>query len=87
MLSIAYVLVVHAMRHGEVAVVAPFRYVFLIWAILIQIGVFAVWPDRLTLIGSAILAATGLYTVYRERKLKGRQAPLIVAPAAVPAPS
>ena len=87
MLSIAYVLVVHAMRHGEISVVAPFRYVFLVWAILIQIAVFAVWPDSLTLLGSAVLVATGLYTLYRERKVKGQAAPLTAAPAALPAPT
>lgn len=84
-LSVAYVLVVRAMRHGEISVVAPFRYVVLVWAILIQIGVFAVWPDNLTLIGSAILVATGLYTVYRERKVKGPGAQL--ASAAAPPPT
>lgn len=79
-LSVAYVLVVHAMRHGEISVVAPFRYVVLIWAILIQIAVFSTWPDAFTLIGSAILVATGIYTVYRERKVKGA-GPLLAAGA------
>jgi drug/metabolite transporter (DMT)-like permease len=74
-LSVSYVLVVKAMRHGEISVVAPFRYVFLIWAILIQVVVFAVWPDALTLLGSAILVATGLYTLYRERVVRGGGAP------------
>lgn len=83
-LSIAYVLVVKAMRHGEISVVAPFRYVFLVWAILIQITVFAVWPDSLTLLGSAILVVTGLYTVYRERKLKRGDAPRTSVPVALP---
>ena len=73
-LSVAYVLIVQAMRFGEVSVVAPFRYTFLLWAIVVQVVVFSVWPDRLTLLGSAILVATGLYTVYRERKVKGRDA-------------
>jgi drug/metabolite transporter (DMT)-like permease len=86
-LCVAYVLVVHAMRHGEISVVAPFRYVFLLWAILIQIVVFAVWPDWLTLVGSAILVATGIYTVHRERKVKGAAAPLTAAPATVPPPT
>jgi drug/metabolite transporter (DMT)-like permease len=86
-LSFAYVLIVEAMRHGEVSVVAPFRYVVLVWAIVIQIAVFAVWPDAPTLIGSAILVATGLYTVYRERKVKGPGAPLSAAPATVPPPT
>jgi drug/metabolite transporter (DMT)-like permease len=84
-LSVAYVLVVHAMRHGEISVVAPFRYVVLIWAILIQIAVFSTWPDSLTLIGSAILVATGLYTVYRERKVKGVGPLLAAAAITVPA--
>ena len=86
-LCVAYVLIVDAMRHGEISVVAPFRYVFLIWAIIIQIAVFAVWPDFLTLLGSAILIATGIYTVYRERKVKGAAAPLTAAPATVPPPT
>jgi drug/metabolite transporter (DMT)-like permease len=56
--------------------VAPFRYSVLLWAILIQIAIFSVWPDRWTLIGSAVLVATGLYTVYREHKVKGDDVPL-----------
>ncbi len=86
-LCVAYVLIVRAMRHGEISVVAPFRYIFLIWAIVIQIVVFAVWPDFLTLLGSAILVATGIYTVYRERKVKGAAARLTAAPATVPPPT
>ena len=87
-LSIAYVLVVSAVRFGEISVVAPFRYSILLWAILIQIAVFSVWPDRWTLIGSAILVATGLYTVYREHKAKGDHVPLSagVTATAPPAP-
>lgn len=73
-LSIAYVLITQAMRAGEISAVAPFRYTFLLWAIVIQIVVFSIWPDALTLIGSAILVATGIYTVYRERIVKGREA-------------
>ncbi len=87
-LSFAYVLVVSAVRFGEISVVAPFRYSVLLWAILIQITVFGVFPDRWTLIGSAILVTTGLYTVYREHKLKGDNVPLSagVTATAPPAP-
>jgi drug/metabolite transporter (DMT)-like permease len=76
-----------AVRLGEVSVVAPFRYSVLLWAIVIQIVVFSVWPDRLTLLGSAVLVATGLYTIYREAKVKGRAAAELTAvPATVPPP-
>jgi drug/metabolite transporter (DMT)-like permease len=85
-LSAAYVMITQAMRHGEIAVVSPFRYSILLLAIVIQIAVFAVWPDTLTLTGSAILVATGLYTLYRERKLKGSRATLTSEPAAYPPP-
>lgn len=79
-LSAAFVSITLAMRHGEVAVVAPFRYAILLWAVALQIAIFGVWPDSLTLIGSALLVATGLYTLYRERKVKGGHA---VTPASV----
>jgi drug/metabolite transporter (DMT)-like permease len=87
-LSVAYVLIVQAMRFGEVAVVAPFRYSFLLWALLIQIFVFSVLPDGLTLLGSALLVATGIYTLYRERKVKGEKAGALTGVSAtVPPPA
>jgi drug/metabolite transporter (DMT)-like permease len=66
-LSVAFVLITLAMQHGEMSVVAPFRYAILLWAVLIQVAVFGILPDALTLIGGALLAATGLYSLYRER--------------------
>lgn len=87
-LSVAYVLIVQAMRFGEISVVTPFRYSCLLWAILIQIAVFSVLPDRLTILGSAVLVATGLYTLYRERKVMGKKAADLAAlPAVVPPPA
>lgn len=86
LLSFAYVMITQAMRHGEIAVVSPFRYAILLLAIIIQIVVFSVWPDTLTLFGSAILVATGLYTLYRERRVKGSAAALTSEPAAYPPP-
>jgi drug/metabolite transporter (DMT)-like permease len=55
-----------AMRTGEVAYVVPFRYTSLLWAIALGYLVFAEVPDAMTLIGSAIVVATGLFTLYRE---------------------
>lgn len=86
-LSLAYAFVVLAVRYGEMSSIAPFRYSFLLWAILVQIVVFSVWPDGPTLIGSAILIGTGLYTVFRERKVRGAAASLTSKPATVPPPS
>jgi drug/metabolite transporter (DMT)-like permease len=59
-----------AARTGEVSVVAPFRYVRLIFAMTIGLFVFAEVPDTLTLIGAAIIVTSGLYAFMRERARK-----------------
>jgi len=65
-----YYFMVHAMRYGEVAVVAPFRYSVIVWAILAGIVIWGEWPDAPALIGTGVVVAAGLYTFMRERKLK-----------------
>ena len=67
LLSAAYFFIVSAMRVGEVAIVAPFRYTNLLWAIALGIIIFGDKLDWMTLLGSAIVTATGIYTLYRER--------------------
>ncbi len=66
-LTAAYIFIIAAMRAGDVSLVSPFRYSILIWAIVIQVIVFGAWPDGLTLAGSAVLLATGVYMFARER--------------------
>ncbi|MFK7837795.1 MAG: DMT family transporter [Sulfitobacter sp.] len=65
----AYYAIVAAMRVGEVSFVTPFRYARLLFALVIGIAVFGESPDALTLIGAAIIVASGIYTVWRERRL------------------
>jgi S-adenosylmethionine uptake transporter len=74
-IACGFVFITLAMRNGELSVVGPFRYAILLWAVIIQVAVFGIWPDALTLVGGAILVATGLYMLYRERQTKvARQA-------------
>lgn len=61
---------VAAMRTGEIAVVAPFRYSILLWAILAGFLVWGEVPDLLTWVGIAIVTGAGLYTFLREQRLK-----------------
>ncbi|WP_172299656.1 DMT family transporter [Pseudoruegeria sp. HB172150] len=70
-----YLFSVSAMRVGEIAVVAPFRYTSLLWALLLGFVVFGDWPEPLTLLGAGIVVATGVYTFYRERRLRRPQFP------------
>lgn len=64
-----YTLSVMVMRIGEIAVVTPFRYTAMVWAILLGYLVFGDIPGLLTLVGSAIVVGMGIYTFYRERQL------------------
>ncbi|MEL7430410.1 MAG: DMT family transporter, partial [Pseudomonadota bacterium] len=64
--------IISAMRAGEVAVVTPFRYSVLIFAVILGYILFDEFPGMLTIIGSVIVVASGLYTLYRETKLSRR---------------
>jgi len=66
-LSLGYVSSVNSMRIGDVSFTAPFRYTILVFAILMQIILFRDVPDAMTFVGSAIVAAAGLYTLANER--------------------
>jgi S-adenosylmethionine uptake transporter len=63
-----YALIIQAMRVGEISAVGPFRYTIMLWAIALQLAVFGEWPDLLTLAGTAVVVATGVYVFYRERR-------------------
>lgn len=65
---------VAAMRTGEIAVVAPFRYSIMLWAILAGYLVWHERPDLPSWIGIAIVTAAGIYTFLREQRL-ARAAP------------
>lgn len=68
----AYIASASAMRFGEIAFVAPFRYTSLLVALILGVIVFDEWPNALALAGGTVVVATGLFTLYRETKLKIR---------------
>ncbi|TQM94234.1 DMT family transporter [Roseinatronobacter monicus] len=65
-----YILVILAMRVGELTFAAPFRYAALLFALVAGWLVFDEWPDTLTFVGSAVIVATGVYTLYREHRMQ-----------------
>ena len=62
-------MLVLATRKGDISVISPFRYSRLIFAIVLAILVLNERPDTLTLVGAAIIVASGYYTIWRERSL------------------
>ena len=75
--SICGILGVHlitiALRIGEISLVAPFRYVRIVMAILIGMVVFGERPDMYTFIGTGLIVSSGLYTLYREQISRKRR--------------
>lgn len=65
-----YLCSVAMMRVGDLSIVAPFRYTSLLFALVLGLVVFGDWPTPITLLGAAIVAGTGIYTLLRERHLR-----------------
>ena len=69
--SFGHYLLIAAHRLTPAAVLSPFIYTELVWVIILGFLVFGDVPNRWTLAGSAIVVASGLYILHRER-LRGR---------------
>lgn len=58
---------IFAYRHASASMLAPFSYVQLIWSTTSGWLVFGQLPDEWTWVGAAVIMASGLYTLHRER--------------------
>lgn len=68
---LGYYSITAAMRLGEVGAVTPFRYTRLLFAVILGMAIFGERPDAITLLGGAIIVASGLYTILRSARLRG----------------
>jgi drug/metabolite transporter (DMT)-like permease len=64
---IATTFIVVALRTGEIAVVAPFRYVAAPLSVAVGYWWWGDMPDTLAFLGIGLVVAAGLYTLHRER--------------------
>lgn len=58
--------ITEAFRHGQAAVIAPFEYSALAWAVMLDWMFWHAVPQSHTLLGGAIIIASGLYLIRRE---------------------
>jgi len=63
----AHFLMIETYRFAEAAFVAPFKYVSMIWAVILGFVFWGDLPDQWTLSGAAIVIASGLYILHREK--------------------
>ncbi|MCB8821182.1 DMT family transporter [Microvirga rosea] len=67
--GIGQILLTQSYRFADTSILAPFEYTTMIWALLLGWFVFGDLPTAAVMSGAAIVAGTGLFIVWRERKL------------------
>ena len=70
---VAHYFLVEAFRHAQIVVVAPFKYVQLIWSILAGLLVWGEVPEPIVFVGIAVISGSGLYIAWREALINRRR--------------
>lgn len=75
LLASGYWLIVNSMRHGEMSLVAPFRYTGLLVAVVLGYAVWGDVPDVMAWTGIALLLAAGVRLLQDERRRARAEGP------------
>ncbi|MEP5760453.1 MAG: DMT family transporter [Litoreibacter sp.] len=68
--TLGYHLITVSVRLAEVSVVSPFRYSRLLFLLGLGVTIFGERPDALTLAGAALIIASGIYSMWRDKIVK-----------------
>jgi drug/metabolite transporter (DMT)-like permease len=63
------ILMTQSYRYADASVVAPFDYTAMIWALLIGLFLFGEVPHGTVIGGALIVAAAGIFVIWREQRL------------------
>jgi drug/metabolite transporter (DMT)-like permease len=72
--GIGQLFLTQAFQHAEASTIAPFEYSSMIWVVSIGYFVFGEMPTLNVAIGAAIVIASGIFVIFRERQLGLRRA-------------
>ena len=67
--GLSHIFLTESYRYASASTVAPFDYVAMLWAFLFGYAVFGEIPTVYVFVGSAIVVASGLFVIWRERRL------------------
>lgn len=70
---LGHFLLIRALEAAPAAVLQPFHYLILVWAIILGFVFFGELPDAITLAGGAVVVASGLFVVWREHAASRRR--------------
>lgn len=68
--AVGYAAITAAMRMGDVSAITPLRYTRIVFALAISVVLFSEKLDAMTMIGTAIVIISGLFTIYREHRAR-----------------
>ena len=68
-MTLAQYFIVIAMNNGEVSVVSSFRYIAMPFSLAYGFLIWSEVPDTLTWLGISLILGSGIYTIFRERKV------------------
>jgi drug/metabolite transporter (DMT)-like permease len=67
--GLSHIVLTESYRFASASVLAPFDYTAMLWALVLGWIVFSELPDIYVYVGAVIVAAAGLFVIWRERKL------------------
>jgi drug/metabolite transporter (DMT)-like permease len=70
---VAHVCVNRSLKLAPASVVVPYQYTTIVWAVVFGYAVFGDVPAPAMLVGAAIIVASGLFILARERRLSRRE--------------
>ncbi len=68
--GMAQILITLSLRYADASLLAPFDYTTLVWSMLIGYFFLDNLPTSTTIIGAAIVATAGIFTIWSERRLR-----------------
>lgn len=72
--GIGQILMTHSYRFADASVIAAFDYVAMIWASALGFFFFSEVPTLRVALGAVIVSATGMFVIWRERRVSRRKA-------------
>ncbi len=72
--SLSHYALIKAFDHAEAGAVQPYSYTLLVWVTILGALVFGDFPDGWTILGTAVIVASSLYTWHHDRRISAATA-------------
>jgi drug/metabolite transporter (DMT)-like permease len=73
--GVGQVCMTYSYRYAQPSLLAPFDYIAMVWAVTLGFFIFAEVPERIVLAGAGVVTLSGLYIIWRERRVHREHLP------------